>query len=196
MRRLLAVSLLTFISGGSPAAPAPLQSWGKAGITLVQYRQDAVDCALSGHYTDISQTNDAKEFLRASRELDTLHSSFAPGTTSGSENGPAGADQLDRMGQFAASQQHVIDAVRPGQRYKSIKRTLEAATAECLEQRGYSRFALTDEQRRQLGKLKAGSDERRAFLYSLASNPSVLQLQHVATSAENAGAAAPKWRRP
>jgi hypothetical protein len=55
-----------------------------------------------------------------------------------------------------------------------------AQDEQCLMQRGYSKFRLTDEQRKRLSKLRAGSDERRAYLYGLASDPAVLQSQKAA----------------
>ena len=51
------------------------------------------------------------------------------------------------------------------------------AVVACLRERGYRQFRLTDDQRRQLRRLRHGTDERRAFLHSLASNPRVLEAQ-------------------
>ena len=56
-------------------------------------------------------------------------------------------------------------------RLKSIKKTLTSTTEQCLATRGYSKFALTADQRRALTKLKPGSDQRREYLYNLASDP-------------------------
>lgn len=182
MRRLFVVSLTSAaFAGAAVAAPAPEESWGKAGISLGQYRQDALECGLQGHYTDISKTEDAKEFVRASRQLDTMTSStYAPNTTSVAGTGPAGTDAVDQMGRYAANQQQVIQGVRPGERFRNIKKALVLTTEQCLTQRGYSKFRLSDDQRRQLKHLKAGSDARRAYLYSLASDPAVLKIQRAA----------------
>jgi hypothetical protein len=174
MRSIFFVSIVSLISAVAVAAPAPPESWGKAGVTLDQYRQDALECGLKGYYTDISNGDDAKEFARASRQLDNLNSTYAPGTAT---SGPGASNGVYEMAQYAASEQHIVDSVRPDMRYKSIKHSLEATTADCLQQRGYSKFTLTDEQRHRLSKLKAGSDERRAYLYSLASDASVLTSQ-------------------
>ena len=163
------------------SAPAPDESWGKAGVSLAQSRQDALECGLQGHYTDISKTDDAKAFVNASRQLDTVtNGASAPNTTGASGTGPAQTDSVDQMVQYANQQQHIVDSVHAEQRFHSIKRTLLARDEQCLVQRGYSKFQLTDEQRHRLRKLKSGSDERRAYLYSLASNPVVLQSQRVA----------------
>ena len=181
MRCVLAIPLLILVLPmPASSAPAPQESWGKAGVSLTQYRQDAVECALQGHYLDISQTDDAKAFVKGSRQLDAVTSgASAPSTTGASGTGPAMTDSVDQMVRYANRQQHIVESVRPEQRFHSIKRTLVAKDEQCLMQRGYSKFRLTDDQRRRLSKLKAGSDERRAYLYSLASNPAVLQSQSV-----------------
>lgn len=181
MRRLFAVSTLVgLIALPAFAAPAPQESWGKAGVSLAQYRQDSLECGLKGHYTDVSNTQDAKVLVDASRQLDTMQSTFAPNTTGSSGSGPASTDVASQMGQYAATQQHIVYNARPQLRYRNIKHTLEAATAECLVQRGYSKFALTGEQRRALRRLQPGSDQRRAYLHAIASDPLVLSHQSAA----------------
>ena len=73
MSCFFAVSMFTgLLASASFAAPAPQESWGKVGISLAQYRQDALECGLKGHYTDVSNTQDAKELVTASRRLDNL----------------------------------------------------------------------------------------------------------------------------
>jgi hypothetical protein len=185
MRRLFAISLISaFVATSASAAPAPKESWGKAGITLAQYRQDALDCGLKGYHTDISRTEDAKAFVSASKQLDAITTgSSVPMTVESSGTGPDTTNEVQQMAQYANQQQHVVDNVRVDSRMRSIKRTLTANTEQCLAERGYSRFALTDEQRHALSKLKAGSDERRAYLYRLASNPAVLTPQKVDSTA-------------
>jgi hypothetical protein len=81
---------------------------------------------------------------------------------------------------WSGIQQHIVDSVRPEERLKHIKQMQLAKTDECLVQRGYSRFRLTEDQQRHLRHLKSGSDERRAYLYSLASDPAVLAAQRLA----------------
>jgi hypothetical protein len=96
------------------------------------------------------------------------------------ESNPGGPDTTNASSQitaYAAQQQHIVEGVRPDERFKSIKKTLESSAEQCLMRRGYSKFDLTDEQRKALRKLKAGSNQRRAYLYSLASDPAVLQNQ-------------------
>jgi hypothetical protein len=181
MRRVFLIALLAlWPTVPVYSAPAPDESWGKAGVSLAQYRQDALECGLQGHYTDISKTDDVKAFVTASRQLDAVTTgASAPNTTGANGPGPESTDAVDQMAQYANQQQHIVDSVHAEQRFHNIKRTLLARDDQCLVQRGYSKFRLSDEQRHRLRKLKAGSDERRAYLYSLASNPAVLQSQRV-----------------
>lgn len=182
MRYLFAVPMFALlIPAPASSAPAPKESWGKAGVTLAQYRQDALQCGMRGYYTDISRTQDAKEFVRASRELDTLSTgAMGPSTTGSNATGPASTNAVDQAAQYADMQQHIIEGVRPEERFHNIKKALISTDEQCLAQRGYSKFVLTADQRHVLGKLKAGSDQRRAYLYSLATNPTVLQSQRAA----------------
>ena len=180
MRYVLAVSTIALIAAvPAVAAPAPRESWGKAGVTLAQYRQDALFCGLKGYYTDISQTDDAKAFVTASKQLDTATTGggSTPMTMDSNATGPDSTNSTDQLAQYAATQQHIVESVRPDERYKSIKKTLVSSDEQCLASRGYSKFVLTDQQRKALTRLKAGSDARRAYLYSLATDPNVLQSQ-------------------
>jgi hypothetical protein len=182
MRQLFAVSLFSIaIATPAMSASAPKESWGKAGISLAQYRQDSLECGLKGYYTDISKTDDAKAFVKASNQLDAITTgATVPMTVGSNPTGPDMTNATDQMAAYAAQQQHIVDNVRPDERFKSIKHTLEENAEQCLMRRGYSKFALSDDQRHALRKLKEGSDERRVYLYSLASNPAVLQGQKVA----------------
>lgn len=174
MRTFFTVALASLAGSSVIAAPAPQESWGKAGISLAQYRQDALDCGKAGYTLDISRTDDAQQFVRASRELNNLP---GPSITQTVGTGPGAPSAVDVTVNYANIQQHIIERIRPEARFKHIKQMQLGKTDECLVQRGYSKFRLTDEQRRRLEHLKFGSDERRAYLYGLASDPAVLAAQ-------------------
>ena len=182
MRRLFAVSLLSaFMAASAAAAPAPKESWGKLGISLDQYREDALACGLQGYYTDISKTDDAQAFVKASKQLDAVTTGGMALTTTGSSGtGPDATDSIDQAARYADQQAHIVESVRPEKRFENIKAMLVANTQQCLQKRGYSKFELTEGQQKRLRKLKAGSDERRAYLYSLGTDPAVLENQKAA----------------
>jgi hypothetical protein len=154
---IFALILVPLAATSAAAASAPRESWGKAGVTYERYRQDAVECTSAGYNLDISQTEDAKAFVAASRRLET-------------EIG-AGVDPY--------TYQSIVHNVRPEMRYRDIKQVLQSTVDQCLISRGYTKFRLTDDQRRGIKKLKIGSPERHAYLHSLASNPTVLATQVV-----------------
>lgn len=183
MRRLFAVSLFSAaLAAPAISAQAPEESWGKAGISLQKYFQDSVECGLQGYNTDISKTEDAQAFVRASRQLDAATvGATAPSIIAGGPTGPAMTDSVEQAIQYAQRQQQIVESVRPDERFRSIKKALLSKTEQCLVQRGYSKFRLTDEQRHRLRKLKFGSDQRREYLYSLGSDPVVLAAQRVST---------------
>jgi hypothetical protein len=163
----------------SPAAaePRPVDSWGRAGVAYETYRNDSLECGLIGYYADISQTEQAQAFVTATRQLEGLDSpNFVAPNASAAEAANMAAEQGRRYEQIRRS-------IRPERRMKELQRGMVGLVEECLRQRGYVQFRLTDEQREALAKLDRGSEERREFLYRLASNPDVLQAQALPTAA-------------
>ena len=157
----LVISLVA--AGGADAQTREVQaSWGKSGVSFEQYRADAIECGVAGHYSDISQTEAAKAFVLGSRRIDNLL-----------DNNTDPASAMDNAVQSA----RVIEAVRPGQRRKEIKVALLSTVEQCLASRGYQRFRLTEEQREKLRKMPKGSDERHQFLHGLARSSRVLSTQ-------------------
>jgi hypothetical protein len=156
--RVAISALVLIVTTAASGAPAPAQSWGKAGVTYDQYRLDALQCSAEGYNVDISKTEDAQAFVQASRRLETEIGS--------------GVDPY--------TYQTIVNGVRPDVRFRSIKQLQQSTVDDCLESRGYSKFQLTDEQRSGLRKLKMGSVERHMFLYKLGSDPAVLERQRTA----------------
>ena len=162
---------MVVLAGGVPctAAPAPHDSWGKAGVSAEQYRSDALDCGKQGYYLDIAQTEDAQAFVRGSRELDDA--------TQSANTAAPGADPVEASVATANQFEQIRRSVNPERRMDHIRATMQAAGAKCVISRGYVRFALTEDQRRRLHKLAIGSADRKAYLHALASDPAVLARQ-------------------
>ena len=164
-----------------PRRPRRRKAGAKAGITLAQYRQDALECGLKGYYTDISKTEDAKAVRQsASRQLDAMTTGAIGADARPESNGTGPTRPTTRSSwprNMPTSQQHIVESVRPDERMQEHQEDADRQRPAVPGRRGYSKFVLTDDQRRALRKLKAGSDPRRAYLYNLASNPAVLQSQ-------------------
>jgi len=116
----------------------PDVSWGKAGVSYSDYRQDALYCASYGVVYAI--------------------------------NAPVWA--LSRTG-------NLWDAVNMHYPNADFRQLGQKDIERCLGQRGYSKFRLTPAEAAQLETLKPGSDERRHYLYTLASDASVLNSQKI-----------------
>jgi hypothetical protein len=157
--RLAIITLAVTLPAMALAAPAPPSSWGKPGVSLATYRAESIGCAMRAYYTDVSDTNAAKSFVEGSRQIETILDS--------------GGDEMQK----AAMVGHVEDGVQPERRIRELKAFQTSLLAKCLTDHGYHRFRLTDDQRRHLEKLKAGSDARHAYLHRLASDPAILSAQ-------------------
>ena len=148
------------------------ESWGKADVSFDQYRADALACGRQGYYLDIADTAEAKAFVGASRQLDSMADASGFQTPP-----PPGEDPILRYIAFAAQQQNVMTAIRPEEKMRSLGKTMQTTVDQCLAARGYQKFRLTAAQTKRLSKLRIGSDERRQFLYSLARDPNILSAQ-------------------
>jgi len=162
--RLTAFLVAAALPAAALAAPAPQLSWGKAGVSLATYRAEAIGCGMRAYYTDVSNTNGAKNFQQGSRLLDTY--AGAPG------------DMLEN----ARMMGRIVEGTRVDASLKDVKQFQVALMDKCLLEHGYHRFRLTDDQRRHLEKLKIGSDARHAYLHRLAADPDILQAQAVPDS--------------
>ena len=164
---------VAIVVAATPAAAEqkPVDSWGRAGVAYETYRSDSLECGLVGYYADVSQTEQAQAFVGASRQLETVDNpNYVPPSASPADAAYLGAEQARRYEQIRRS-------IRPEQAMRALKQGMVAVVEDCLRERGYIAFRLTDDQRERLSKLDRGSDERREFLYSLASNAEVLDAQ-------------------
>ena len=154
------------------AAASPVRdiesSWGKANVSLAEYRQDAGICAAGAIATDISGTEAAQRLAKASQRLDRIYDSasmYNPGAAGISFGNPY------------HEVPSVLRAYRVEENFEQIRQWQVAVLEGCLEGLGYRKFALTADQRARLKKLPLRSERRRAYLHSLASDPEVLSRQ-------------------
>ena len=157
---VVATSLLC-LSGSALAgrvSPGHQKSWGKQGVSLEQYWADSSDCAQMAADIDLEGTN------------------------------PARALQFwTRLGNGNMPPNNYADIwmsarINPEVQWNRAATILRTALEDCLMDRGYVKFELTDEQYEHLQMLETGSVERRTYLHSLASDPDVLSTQALAES--------------
>lgn len=171
MRLAVTIAIAALLSA-APAAGVtrvPHDSWGKAGVSFDQYRLDAATCTAQGYFKDISGTKAAKDFVRASRELDdATQSNFQP---------MPGEDPVEAEMIYAGHMQAIVHSIRPEKRMAEIAALQHKVVDTCLITRGYRRFRLSEAQRHELAKLAIGSMARRHYLFRLARDPAVLTAQ-------------------
>ena len=164
---------------GTPALaePRPVDSWGRAGVDYETYRNDALECALIGYYADVSETEQAQKFVRATKRLEASddHGMGMANATP--------AEDMYRMVGIAERSERIRASIRPEKLMRELQGGLVGVVESCLVERGYSQFRLTDSQREQLARLKKGTDERRHFLHMLASDPDVIEDQALPVAA-------------
>ena len=165
MRVLIVLGAAALCASAATAAPAPGTSWGKAGVSLDAYRQDASRCLNLVAQIDLVGTQPANALVRATRRIDNIYAQI------GGEN--SFEAQL-RVGQQV---NNVVEFTQPRLRFNQVRTLMRTAMDACLTELGYSRFRLTEAQREHLRHLRYGQPARHAYLHSLASDPVVLRAQ-------------------
>ena len=154
-------------------------SWAKAGVSMIDYQTDTILCGtladnvgtgnaantaggVSGK-NDAARTGSGGDAAVAAGASGGQSSSTAQSISGGTYSGVASTDYVSR----AATQQRTQEL--------QLKQAKVNALHNCLVQRGYTEFDLTPEQRAELAKLPAGSEQRRDYLYKIGSDPHVLK---------------------
>jgi hypothetical protein len=164
VRSIIAALVVAGLAGPAFAAPRPQESWGRAGVTLEEYRRDAEECGRTVYYADISQNEHAQAFVTGTKRMEAT------------DGMPLDFLALaHRYGQIQAN-------TRTEWRLRELERGMQSVLEICLQRRGYVKFQLTEEQRDDLGHLKKGSPERHVYLHRLASDPAVLASQALISS--------------
>jgi len=157
MKWIGTTALILGASSSSSAAAKDQFSWGKAGVSLLQYRADAIECGRLGASHDIRDAEPTARFLRYFNAQQQVL------------NGPPG--------QTTGDYQSIQRLYRPQQRVADVQAMLVSITEQCLSDRGYRRFRLTKDQARALNRLPKGSRSRHLYLHSLASDQAILASQ-------------------
>lgn len=165
----LVLAALAFCSTAAQAADAPRFAWGKAGVSYDQYREEAYECAVAGYDTNIENSEPVVKLRSATQQMEALDAQQGGVEISGD---PAAAG-IRRAQDLSA----IRETARAEKQVSAVKKILFSAMQQCMIQRGYTRFALTEDQRGEVAKLKDHSPERRVFLHKLASDAAILEQQ-------------------
>nr|WP_295105564.1 hypothetical protein [uncultured Caulobacter sp.] len=164
MRRYLALTALACGLLAASTAHAQRQrgdeSWGKTGISYLQYRTDAVECAYK-----VGQS--------APVEYPLVDIIFSTNIAM-----PGAEKDVDMP------MREMVDAANPNpgrmnRQFREISSQLQEPLAKCLGERGYRRFRLNRDQVKELKGLSIGSKARQVYLWNLAVDPQVQQRQVV-----------------
>ena len=153
---------LAAVSASAAPRPGDL-SWGKPGVSLEEYAIDGALCAYRAASHDVSDTQAARRLVAATRRLELLESQW------GSPS----------FGELWIDHRRIVEGVRPERLFEQVAGLQQLLLDECLTERGYRQFRLTAEQKRHLRRLERGSNERRAYLHSLGSDPQILNRQRI-----------------
>ncbi|WP_322964809.1 hypothetical protein [Sphingomonas fuzhouensis] len=149
MSRILMAAIALALPGAVQAASKPVvESWGKSGIGFAQYRADAIECAKTGYFRDVSQDEPAKRFIRGFETADRLLNF---------PNGSEGDDWGDS-----------VRRTQPDRQKRDLQAIQVGDVEQCLTDKGYSRFTLTPAEVKTLSRYPRGSEARHQYLHSLA----------------------------
>jgi hypothetical protein len=175
------------VCGCSVNGSGPVTSWGKHGITMLDYRSDAGQCAViaaTGH-VDTDEANKSG-INRANSSVPEQareggHSSAAGAVPSSESNPSSTANTIGGSTYRDSASPDFVN--RAAMQQRSVEMAAQRARNDrlkfCLASRGYTEFTLTPEQRAALSQLPEGSDQRREYLYRLGTDPDVLARQSV-----------------
>jgi hypothetical protein len=160
----------------SPSAAKTYRtSWGKPGVSLAQYRADAVTCGQHASGMDLAGTGPARALALASRRMEAEPNATPMAVQDPRQAPGAAMDPLAMAGAAPSAMQ----MAGPERQIAKAGDMMKVELERCLASLGYREFRLTADQRRKLSKLPVGSVARHAFLHQLASDPDVLARQAV-----------------
>lgn len=159
---MLGISAIALVS--SPALAVGKrsdQSWGRPGVSLAAYHNDALECANRAYGVEV-----------AMRPYGPASSAWAGAFL------PAAVWTSLTPGRIPIYTTTYVEGYRHAAWMDTVEQ-LQAVVDTCLSERGYQRFRLTSGQMRALRRLPQGSAEREQYLHSLGSDAQVLNTQSI-----------------
>jgi hypothetical protein len=165
------------------ATPGQQTSWGKAGVSKMDYGTDIGMCAGSAAQLGGGSGMNTAGGISGANTGAPAHEPGRGSQQGSPDGGPPPATEAATSSSLPASGNYSGTVSQDyAQRAATQRRTQEMmakraradALRSCLTQRGYKEFTLTAAQRAHLATLKAGSKEYHDYLYSLGSDPAVI----------------------
>ncbi|WP_433909729.1 hypothetical protein [Sphingomonas yabuuchiae] len=162
----LALALLCAATSAHAGA-VDTYSWGKPGASREAFDGGSRACMLQAARRDVAEDDETKRYVRGARVLDR------------EVNTPPTVPTDDI---FTQSERQVLlrRMYNPDKQVDALQATLQGEVDQCLRQAGYVRFALTRDQARMLKRYRPGTEQRRAYLYTLGSDARIVEAQKVA----------------
>src|SRR5438094_227984 len=107
-----AIAVACLLSAPISAAKTEALSWGKPGVSIDQYRTDAITCGRTGYYADVSDTQAARTFKRATGELESNESDLS---LVAMDPSPSGKEMVANIVNRSA---RIVEAARPDAQLK------------------------------------------------------------------------------
>ena len=137
------------------------ESWGRPGVSLAAYHDDALDCANRAYGVNVQM-----------RPYGPASAAWAGAFL------PAAVWTSLTPGRIPIYTSTYVEGYRHAAWMDTVEQ-LQAVVDRCLTEKGYQRFRLTAAQMRALRHLPQGSAERERYLHSLGSDAQVLSTQSI-----------------
>ena len=140
------------LSACATATSNPDISWGKPGVSYVQYREDSIECAIDGSRYNLVASGPYKDIDRGLKSQYRVLEQ-------------AQGDQSDQIRDYSMTYQRNIRG-----RIDDIQTAMVNRVHMCLRARDYKEFYLTEAQSKRLAQFDKGTEPRFRYLHSLASD--------------------------
>lgn len=166
---IFSIVALAAMIAPAPATKNPVFSWGKPGVTQQNFERSALECTRPVATADVSADPSAKAYVAGFEVLDRENNMPPMPVPQSDDPNLVRADRQVRLKRMYS----------PERKVDALQNELQSRVDACLKANGYVRFALSDDQRRALTRLKRGSDERRRYLYTLGADADIVARQRV-----------------
>lgn len=176
----VAVAAVAVLACASPAMAGRKPSnvsWAKPGVSFAEYRRDTLECANTTYGLDVSMKPDTVVALSGQNTaalagfVSGLDPKLSGGSYVGGASGYMTAMNLIDPGRVVFRNSTYTGMFRHAA-YVDVTDQLQSVLDYCLTRRGYTRFKLSADQRKQLRRYQRGTEARAHFLHELSAGTS------------------------